>query len=99
MVAIMTALGLVFGFFAYMVLTTLLAGVVLVDLWVWFVMPIFHVGALNIPQALGISLLVGFMTHQISNSKQTEKTATIFVTGAMRPLILWGIGWVIMKFL
>jgi hypothetical protein len=95
----MAALALVLGFLTYMVLVTLLNGVVLVDLWQWFIVPIFHIAPLNIPQALGISLMVGFMAHQISRQKDTEDNRVVLFTAVLRTLSAWGFGWVIMKFL
>lgn len=86
------------GFVSY-ILLVLLSGVVLVDLWAWFVVPVFHLVHLDIPQALGISLLVGYLTKQIDTKKSDDKMRNKFVTDFLWALSTWGIGWIISKFL
>jgi hypothetical protein len=44
--------------------TPIIRGLVLVKLWKWFIVGWFHVPEISIPMALGISLIVGFLTYQ-----------------------------------
>lgn len=70
-----------------------LYGFVLVKLWSWFVAPTFHVPNLNIPVALGISLVVGMLTHQFVKTKEKVEYETADFLGAvLRPLLYLGIG-------
>ena len=95
MVAFLKFIGIV----VYSIFAVILGGIVLVDLWAWFIVPVFHMGVLNIPQAIGISILVGYMTHQVSHSKQTESMANIFLVGFIRVLMAWGMGWIVHQFI
>jgi flagellar biosynthesis protein FliQ len=52
-------------------LLTILRGFVLKQLWAWFAVPQFHVAPLTIPVALGISLLVGYLTANTSPKHET----------------------------
>ncbi len=56
------ALGCV-GLVAVVLLLAILRGVILSYLWSWFVVP-FGVFELSIAHAIGISLIVGFLTHE-----------------------------------
>lgn len=95
----MAALFLVIGGFVSYILLVLLSGIVLVDLWGWFVVPVFHLAQLNIPQALGFSLLVGYLTKSI-NTKQDENSIFYkFGLGFFWSLTMWGLGWIISRFI
>lgn len=48
----------------YVVSAILFRGWVLVQLWAWFVTPTFNTVVLTFGQALGISLIVSFLTYQ-----------------------------------
>jgi len=39
-------------------------GFVFLKLWAWFVVPTFGLPMLTIPVAIGLALLIGFLTHQ-----------------------------------
>lgn len=73
---------------------TILRGYVLQIIWGWFVVPQFHVSPLNIPTALGIALLAGFVTSDLTldRSHKTEPWEYL-VTGAVTTLIYWLMGW------
>lgn len=59
MIVVMTCLG------------GLINGFVLLKLWGWFVVPTFGVKPLTLTQALGISLLIGFLTfHELPNREK-----------------------------
>lgn len=34
-----------------------------VHLWIWFVVPIFHIAPLTMPQAFGLAMLINFWTY------------------------------------
>ena len=46
-----------------MVVSCLLRGWVLSILWRWFMVPTLGLPALSVPQAIGIALVVGMLTH------------------------------------
>ncbi len=45
-----------------------------VHLWIWFIVPaVFHVFVLTMPQAFGLSLLIGYLTYQFHQGTKDER--------------------------
>jgi len=85
----MKALGLVL----LGILTTVLNGFVLTVLWRWFVVETFGLKSLTIPQALGIALVIGFLTsHYSGEDKRSILEKAIYVV--LAPLFFLAIGFV-----
>ena len=62
---------------AIVVLGAIMRGFVLKKLWGWFVIPLFpSAPAVSIAQAIGISLVVGYLTHQDSESKSESSASS-----------------------
>lgn len=82
--------------------TMLLNGVVLCNLWAWFITSTFGLPVLSIPQALGIDVLI---TYVVATSYKPIKKETLeeFVSRCFYPigfaLTTWLIGWIITWFL
>lgn len=53
---------------AVAVALVLFEGVIILDLWQWFVVPLFGLPKLALLQGIGLALTVGFLTHQGSAS-------------------------------
>jgi hypothetical protein len=72
-------------------------GYVLSILWVWFIVRAFDAPPISIPLAIGVSLIVSFLTRQW----QKEKHATSFVIGMaiFAPAMTLFIGWIVTKFI
>jgi len=65
-------------------------GYVLSVLWAWFVVPTFHAPLIGVVTAMGISLLVHFVTYR-SNAATTEDDGTTtdkVVRGVFNSLVL-----------
>ena len=95
-------LGLI-GIIGLVAVSTLWKGYVLSVLWVWFAVPL-GAPAVGVIQAMGIALLVSFLTYQhIRSPKKEQSTAEAIgdATGMalMYPLIALGVGWCIKYFL
>lgn len=84
-------------------LAAVVRGFVLQVLWGWFMVTTFALAALTIPQALGLSMTVSFLTYQISNRKpntDTDHTAVeMTVTGIMWSGMALAMGWIIHLFM
>lgn len=84
-------------------LSALASGFVLVRMWAWFVMPVFAVSPLSIGYALGIALIVSYMTYQGNNNctqkprSALEAGGEMLVTALLRPLFTLAIGYIILK--
>lgn len=89
----------------FVVVSTLLNGYVLSVLWRWFMVPTLGLPALSIPQAIGIALVVGMLTHQSSQhypENKDEKTSTKVaraIEPVLNPLIVLLIGWVVHQYM
>jgi len=72
------------------IIGVVLNGFALAVLWDWFVSDVFGVKNLSVPEALGIALLVGFLTHSYAEDKRdiADKLASIIA----RPIIVVLIG-------
>ncbi len=55
------------------IFTTIINGLVFVQLWDWFIATTFGVSPLTLPQALGLSLVVGSFTRNLARKSDTSK--------------------------
>ncbi|MDB4984349.1 MAG: hypothetical protein JWM20_528 [Patescibacteria group bacterium] len=82
---------------------TTVNGLVLVKLWSWFVVPIFKLPVLNIPQALGLGLLISMLTKpDLSSLKKEEEKKEWYVGLAkviIAPLVTLLIGYIYLQFM
>jgi hypothetical protein len=78
-------------------------GFVLIKLWNWFALPLFpNLPILNIPQAIGISILLGFLTHQymeLPELKTTEEKGKRAVSILIRPWVVLLFGYIVSRWL
>ncbi len=79
-------------------------GWVLMKLWAWFVVPLFRLPALTLLPAIGLSLVVSFLTFQVPpftpspepDAKQnTTNLEALGEAMVNRPLFVLGFGWVV----
>lgn len=106
--AVFVVAGLVVGMFVLIggivVASTLLRGWVLSILWRWFMVPTLGLPALSIPQAIGIALVVGMLTHQSQHhlEDKDEKTSTKVVRVSepfLTPFAMLLIGWIVRQYM
>lgn len=104
-----TPAGCVFAIFYLPVLMFVSAvanGYALSVLWRWFIVPIFYLPALNIPQALGLALVISMLTKDFdSNSdKESDDTLTdVLIKATMKvfikPAFALLFGWIVLQFM
>ena len=96
-------LGGTAAFFGSWAISALWGGYVLTVLWGWFMVPTFHLPALALAPAIGLAMVVGYLTIQIRPSKKGESFAeglsTAFVMGLLKPLFALFFGWVVHLFM
>lgn len=75
----------------------MLNGWALSILWGWFVVPLFALPGLTVPQAIGLGLVSSLLAKQYIPSKGDDKASALvpFIT----PLCAIGFGWVVKLFL
>lgn len=85
----------------YSIGCTILSGCVLSVLWAWFAVPAFGLPALTIPLAMGIMLVVSYMTKQadFNNQDREDYQMRINVVQIVKPLAALAVGYVIKMFL
>ena len=99
-------IGLIFlGFVPLMVVGAILNGYALSITWGWFMVPTFGLPELGIAQAIGIALVVGFLTKHVPFSdmekakEPIQRLTNSVVHTLLRPLLVLGMGWVILQFM
>lgn len=99
----LSVIGGVVGIGALIVFSSIWRGYSLSVLWSWFMVPIFGLPALSIASAIGVALVVGFITHQPDTTKDDEsfadKTVKAVVFAVLYPPLMLGIGWIVKQFM
>lgn len=89
--------GAVVGFIGLTVGTILWRGYVLAILWGWFAVPAFGLPQLTIAQAIGVSIVVGMLTHQ--GFKDDRELGPLVALALLGPLVSLLIGWIVKGYL
>ena len=101
--AFLAVLGGIFGIALLIAVASIWRGYVFSVLWGWFIVPTFALPALSIPLAIGIAMVVSFLTYQFHHNKDDRKTgdkvAAAVGTIILYPLLTLGIGWVVLQFI
>lgn len=82
------------GIAVWVIIMGVYRGLVLSVLWGWFAVPTFGLPSISFVPAMGISLVVSFLTHQPQSNKNDE-SGKILALGALMPLLALGAGWII----
>lgn len=70
------------------IVSYLINGFVLSKMWLWFIVTTFDAPMLNIPQAIGVAMIVGFLTqHPAPKNKDGEKEWSQIITSVLSALI------------
>ena len=95
----MTAIGYIFGVPALLAASAIWRGYVLTVLWAWFVVPTFAAPALAIAPAIGLSLVLGYLTQHVQRSRKDQSFAEVMAEGALNaatvPTLALFIGWIV----
>lgn len=79
------------------------SGFALSKLWAWFLVPALGVPQLSIPAAIGLALVVSYMTYQNTNADEdkdtTERVINAALMLALKPAIALGLGWVVAQWM
>jgi hypothetical protein len=69
----------------------LLRGVVLKDLWSWFIVPL-GVKQIGMAEALGLSLILGYCTYTYVDNDEEHAALAMVVRATIITLSAWGFG-------
>lgn len=99
MEALMVACVAFLGVAVTVVISTIFSGYALSVLWGWFIAPVFHLPQLSIPVAIGLALVVGFMTKQVNWNDGDEKGYKELVCSLVKPAFALLIGWIVKQYI
>lgn len=97
-------LALIIAWLATMVVGAVMSGWVLSVMWGWFVVP-FGVPPIGIAWAIGISLVVGYMTYQsdavvkTDDEDRVQTVVNLVALAVLRPLLALAIGAIVHAFM
>lgn len=74
--------------------------------WGWFIVPVFGVDPITIPQAIGLSVIVGYLTRHLKNddsyvpegASAQDKVVYALVMSVVTSLFFLGMGYVVHLF-
>ncbi len=103
MIALLAVVAMFAGA-AMVALSVVWYGYALSVLWGWFIVPALGAPALSVPSAIGIAIVVSYMTHQYSKKNSVdiegwEATAEALAFSALKPLLTLGIGWIVKQWI
>lgn len=95
----------ILGFVALLVVSSIFNGYVLSVLWGWFIIPVFNLPELTVVPAIGIAMVVSYLTYQYNESDESddkifgEKIGKLIVMAILRPLLVLFFGWIVHLFM
>ncbi len=98
-ILVLGALALIAGVIA---VSAIINGWVLTKLWHWFAVPIFGFHDLEIVQAIGIGLIVSFLTHKTVAMKKSGSDETDWAgigANLLSPFVVLLVGYIVHLFM
>jgi len=96
----MKVLGYATAFIALIVVSATMNGWALSILWGWFLVPAFGLPEISIPVAIGVALIVGYLTHQQQDTSSEDGLGEVMVRSAFmafgKPLLTLLFGWIVL---
>jgi hypothetical protein len=81
------------------IISAIFNGCVFLKFWSWFVASTFNVQNISICTAIGLMLLINYVTYHdspvIEDRSLTEKFSRLIAKGIIAPLIMLFIGWIV----
>ena len=82
----------------------ILKGFVLSVMWSWFMVPTFSLPEISTVQAIGIALVISYLTHQRVDCEKPKREYSELIAGAvidaiLTPLFVLFIGWFVHLFM
>ena len=99
----MKAVGYTVTFLVAMILSSLINGYGLSVIWLWFMVTTFGLPELTIPAAIGVSLVVSFLTY--NESSESNGKGVLELLGEMlvkvigKTLVIILVGWFVVQFM
>jgi len=99
----MKAFGWIAAFVGTMIFSAIFNGYALSVLWGWFIVKTFSLPALTIPTAIGVAMVVSYLTVHLDTSKEDNKSAgeklfACIIWAIVKPSFALAMGWIVIKF-
>ena len=96
----MLELTVLFAMFGLIAVGCIWNGYVLTFLWGWFVVPTFGMPALQLAPAIGLAVVVGYLTHQYmpkvtKEGSSLDQMGRAFMHMALKPAMALLVGWIV----
>lgn len=97
----MQSLLIFLGFPVLLALTSMWRGYVLMVLWRWFMVPAFHLPSLTLTLAIGLSLIVGYLTHHTPTKDDDDSPdfGRLVCLALIYPAFALLVGWLVTLFM
>ncbi len=98
---VLSCLGLIFGVVLLIAVSAILNGWVLSIMWSWFIVKTFGLAPLSIPAAIGLAMVVGFLTksYNSKSDKKTSDTIAEYSAALLGPFVTLFIAWIVYSFM
>lgn len=96
--SLLVGMGKAIAWIAFAFMAAIWRGYALTVLWGWFVVNTFGAQPLGIPLAIGLSMLVSFLTHPPQKPNDSD-SAFIISLAIFGPALVLFMGWIVQKFL
>lgn len=97
-----SCLGVLAVAIGFTIVGAVLNGWALSVLWGWFIVPVLKVPQLTILQAIGVAMVVSFLTKNYSTSDKSKGTADLIgdliAATLINPVLTIGLGWIVLQF-
>jgi uncharacterized membrane protein YhdT len=74
-------------------------GLTLSLLWGWFITPYIGLPDIGLVPAIGIGMIIRYLTHENNGNSNNESWVTVIVSAIVSPLIVLSLGWILTWFL
>ena len=102
----MLELTAIAGVLGLAVIGAIWSGYVLTILWAWFVVPTFGLPPLALAPAIGLAVVVSYLTHQYhpkpakpDDDGKWDETARVIAHMVFRPAIALLVGWIVKQWM
>jgi hypothetical protein len=101
----MVYIGWTVTFIVGVTFSYILKGWALSILWGWFIVDIFNISPINIPEAIGLSLIIGYLTKEVpdddgkNDKDMKEVICKGIAVGVTYPALAVLTGWVVTLFM
>ena len=100
----MVELTVMFAMFGALALWYVWSGFALTILWGWFMVPTFGLPQLALAPAIGVAVVVGYLTHpwrptEDAKDTKTERMVEGFAFMAMKPALALLVGWIVKQWM